>query len=112
MSNRTLSHLTYSNPIARYLLFSIFMMLSAQANASDDETVFVEPEVVLVVGGQPFLRHEMDEVINSFVPAAIFHGGVSKEKRKKYNKRAIDVLIDRELMYRRFRNQRNCWPKY
>lgn len=93
MSSRAFSNLFCSYRLARYFIFVLFMVPIAQVDAS-------EPEVVLIVGGQQFLRHEMDEVINSFVPAAVFHGGVSMEKRKKYNKRAIDVLIDRELLYR------------
>lgn len=77
----------------RHLFFAVVMLFAAQVGAS-------EPEVVLIVGEERFLRFELEEVINSFVPAAAFHGGITKEKRKKYNQRAVDVLIDRALLYR------------
>jgi parvulin-like peptidyl-prolyl isomerase len=69
------------------------MMSAVQVDAS-------KPEVVLIVGEEHFLRFELDEVINSFVPAAIFHGGITKKIREKYIPRALDVLIDRALLYR------------
>ncbi|MDH5764976.1 MAG: peptidylprolyl isomerase [Gammaproteobacteria bacterium] len=75
-------------------LVLVFLMLSTMpVNA-------VEPEEVLIVGDEHFLRFELDDVINRFVPAAVFHGGITKEKRKKYIPRAVDVLIDRALLYR------------
>ncbi|MDH5648163.1 MAG: peptidylprolyl isomerase [Gammaproteobacteria bacterium] len=60
----------------------------------------LEPEVVLIVGEEQFLRYELDEVISSFVPAAAFHGGIGPDVRNKYTRKAVDVLIDRALLYR------------
>ncbi len=70
----------------------IALFISAQASAT-------KPEEVLIVGEERFLRFELDEVINSFLPSAIFHGGISDKKRKTYARKAIDVLIDRALLY-------------
>ena len=92
MLNRAFSNLFCRYRLTRYFIFVIFMMSAVQVDAS-------EPEVVLIVGEEHFLRFELDEVISGFVPAAIFHGGVTKEKRKKYIPRAVDVLIDRALLY-------------
>ncbi|MES0327244.1 MAG: peptidylprolyl isomerase [Gammaproteobacteria bacterium] len=86
MSNSIFRH------TARYFIFAITMLSTAQAYASD-------PEEVLIVGEEHFLRFELDEVINGFLPAAVFHGGISDETRKKYTRKAIDALIDRALLY-------------
>lgn len=76
----------------RRVLILVAMIWSVEVYAS-------EPEVVLIVGDEHFVRYELDEVINGFLPAAVFHGGVSEEKRKQYARKAIDVLIDRALLY-------------
>lgn len=86
-----MSNTIFCHP-ARYFFFAIAIISATQAYASD-------PEEVLIVGEEHFLRFELDEVINSFLPAAVFHGGVSDEKRKKYTRKAVDVLIDRALLY-------------
>jgi len=91
--DRVFTNLVGRCHIPRNLVFMIIMMSAAQVDAS-------KPEEVLIVGEEHFLRFELDEVINSFVPAAMFHGGITKETREKYIPRALDVLIDRALLYR------------
>jgi len=91
--DKAFTNLVIKYCLPHYLIFLIMMMSAVQANAS-------KPEVVLIVGEEHFLRFELDEVINSFVPSAVFHGGITKEKREKYIPRALDVLIDRALLYR------------
>lgn len=86
-----MSDTAFKNIIQLFFLITALLM-ATQASAT-------EPEEVLIVGEEHFLRFELDEVINSFLPAAIFHGGISDEKRKTYARKAIDVLIDRALLY-------------
>ncbi len=93
MLEKTFNKLVYCYHFSHFLILVIAMTLSAQSSAS-------EPEVVLIVGDEHFLRYELEEVINGFVPAAVFHGGVTKEKRDKYIPKALDVLIERALLYR------------
>jgi len=96
MFNKVFSYLLcahcYRQRLAGFFVFLFFIMLAVQAKAS-------EPEVVLIVGEEQFLRFELDEVINGFLPASIFHGGISKEKREKHTRRAMEVLINRALMF-------------
>jgi len=96
MFNRDFSNMLYTysyrQRFARCFIFVIFMMSAVQVKAS-------EPEVVLIVGEEHFLRFELDEVINGFLPASVFHGGISKEKREKHARRAVEVLINRALMF-------------
>ncbi len=45
--------------------------------------------------------HEADlqDALNEIMPAAVFHGGFSSEKREKYRPQAFEKMIDRELLF-------------
>ena len=93
MLRSTFTNLVRHYYLPHYLILALLIMSAVPVNAA-------KPEEVLIVGDEHFLRFELDEVINGFVPAAMFHGGITKEKRKKYIPRAIDILIDRALLFR------------
>jgi peptidyl-prolyl cis-trans isomerase C len=92
MLERAFNNLICCSQFPHFLVLAITLSLAMEAKAA-------EPEVVLIVGDEHFLRYELEEVISSFVPAAVFHGGVTKEKRDQYIPKALDVLIDRALLY-------------
>ena len=65
--------------------------------------LFVQPvlaDTVLEVGEEHFLRHELNETVNSLLPSAAYHGDITEKTRQKYTRKAIDLLIDRALLYR------------
>ena len=65
--------------------------------------MFVRPvlaETVLEVGEERFLRHELNETVNSLLPSAAYHGNITEKTRRKYTRKAINQLIDRALLYR------------
>lgn len=55
---------------------------------------------VVVVGDVRLDRYELEEAIDSFIPMASFHGGVSPDTRRRYVKPALDLMIERELLFR------------
>ena len=56
-------------------------------------------KVVVVVNGQQLKAMHFDRVMEEILPASSFHGGVSDEKKAVNRQRAIDRLIEEELLY-------------
>jgi peptidyl-prolyl cis-trans isomerase C len=54
---------------------------------------------VAKVNGNVLSDYEMNEALNEILPAASFHGGITPEKRQKYHDRAVDKMIEDELLY-------------
>ncbi len=57
----------------------------------------VEP--VVKVNDTVLTERDLDEALNEIVPAAVFHGGMTPEKRASFIPKAIEALIERELLY-------------
>jgi parvulin-like peptidyl-prolyl isomerase len=45
------------------------------------------------------IQFELERTLNETLPAAIFHGGITPEKRQKYRVEAMERLINNELFY-------------
>lgn len=54
---------------------------------------------VLKVNGVVFNQFQLSEAMNQLLPAASFHGTVSEETLAAYRPKAIDMLIESELLY-------------
>lgn len=61
----------------------------------------VKPDAPMVasVNGAGIYKIDMEEALQQLVPSAIFHGGMTPERRAKYWSGALDLTIERELLY-------------
>jgi peptidyl-prolyl cis-trans isomerase C len=58
-----------------------------------------QPQPVAKVNDRIVTQYELDEAYNEIFPAASFHGGITPEKRAKYHERAINKVVEDELLY-------------
>lgn len=71
---------------------------STEGRAKVDESA-QDPALVASVNGYGIYLIDMDEALQQLVPSAIFHGGMTSERRAKYWNSALDMTIERELLY-------------
>lgn len=74
------------------LMFTAFFCFHSQAIANDDDAV-------LKVGDNTLTERDLNEVVDEIIPTAVFHGGVTEEKRVSFISQAMDTLVERELIY-------------
>jgi len=75
------------------MAFLSLLAVSGNGLASDSDKVMV------IVNGQKLRAVHFDRVMSEIMPMSVFHGGVSKELKDKNRKKAIERLIDDELLY-------------
>ena len=68
------------------------VLLWAPACLSQQTAVAKVNDTVLTV-------RELEDAFNKIVPAASFHGGLSDEKREAYRPRAVEQMINDELLF-------------
>jgi len=56
-------------------------------------------QAVAKVNGAVLTEADLQAALNEIMPAGVFHGGFSSEKRKKYRPQAIEKMIEKELFY-------------
>lgn len=56
-------------------------------------------KVIMVVNGQELRQLHFDRVMDEMLPMSRFHGGVNEEVKAKNRQKALDKLIDDELLY-------------
>jgi parvulin-like peptidyl-prolyl isomerase len=61
--------------------------------------VRAESKPVLRVNDSVMNEFDMREAIEQLVPSTMFHGGVDQRKMEKYRDRAIEAMIEHELLY-------------
>jgi len=71
-------------------LIALFVFGASLASA-------VEP--VVKVNDTVLTERDLDEALNEIVPAEVFHGTMTPEKRASFIPKAIETLIERELLY-------------
>ncbi|MEE9119356.1 MAG: SurA N-terminal domain-containing protein [Calditrichia bacterium] len=54
---------------------------------------------VAKVNGTVLTEADLEEALNEIMPAGVFHGGFSSEKRMSHRPEAIEKMIDKELFY-------------
>jgi len=57
------------------------------------------PKPVAKVNGAVLIEADLEQALNEIMPAGVFHGGFSSEKRAKYRPEAFEKMIDKELYY-------------
>jgi len=58
-----------------------------------------ENPVILDVGGEKDTLADLNQAVNRYVPANSYHGGMTPERRRKYRDKALELLINRSLIY-------------
>lgn len=76
----------------RVFLSFIMIMLFSLSSYADDV-------IVAKVNGTALTQKDIEDEVDRLIPQITFHKSVSKEKRKNYYGRALEELIDRELVY-------------
>lgn len=81
------------NYIVKFVVFNaiIMLFLTGSVTAADS--------VVARVGNTGISEKELEEAIDMYIPKGGFHSAVSKEKRDEYRKPALELLIEKELLF-------------
>jgi len=74
-----------------FILIMLVPLFSLSAFANDAVVARVNNAVITV--------KDLEEAVNRLIPRATYHGGVSEEKRDELRQKALEDLIDRELLY-------------
>ena len=82
-------------------LIGILMMIAFSAVGCVSGTAEIKPETPMVakVNDAGIYQIDIEEALQQLVPSAIFHGGMTHERRAKYWSSAMDMAIERELLY-------------
>lgn len=59
----------------------------------------VEQKPVAMVNGTPITEAELEKAIDTYIPSGAYHGSVGIDKRGEYRERALNLLIENELLY-------------
>ncbi|MFA4827692.1 MAG: peptidylprolyl isomerase [Thermodesulfovibrionales bacterium] len=58
-----------------------------------------EQKIAASVNGENISEAEVQIAIKRLIPASAFHSAITAEKREQYRKPAVDLLIEKELLY-------------
>jgi len=58
-----------------------------------------QKKIAARVNGAPITEAEVERAIDAYIPRSVYHGTVRPEKRQEYRGPALDMLIERELIY-------------
>lgn len=64
-----------------------------------DQPADALPQPVAKVNGTVLTEADLEAALNEIMPAGVFHGGFSSEKRATYRPQAFEKMIDKELFY-------------
>lgn len=64
-----------------------------------------QAKAVAKVNGVAITETELDQAIDTYMPPGSFHGNMAGQKRDQYRKPALDMLIERELIYQEARRR-------
>ena len=79
-----------------YLILIFFISVSMQVSAA---TVTAGQKQVAKVNGTVLTEADLQEALNEIMPASVFHGGFSSEKRASYRPQAFEKMIEKELLF-------------
>jgi peptidyl-prolyl cis-trans isomerase C len=57
------------------------------------------PKPVAKVNDTVLTEADLEQALNEIMPAGVFHGGFSSQKREKYRPQAFEKMIEKELLY-------------
>ena len=77
----------------------IFLLLSAALSLVWCIPAAALPKPVAKVNDTVLTEADLQQSLNEIMPAGVFHGGFSSEKRATYRPQAFEKMIDKELFY-------------
>ncbi len=81
----------------RFLLLLINFLIVNMFFCSDWADASQKP--VAKINDTILTEADLEEALNEIMPAGIFHGGFSSEKRASYRPQALEKMIEKELFY-------------
>ena len=84
-------------PLVLCSAVSMILLLPSQAAQASDK----KDKPAVRVNGKALTEEMLADVMQKIVPAAVFHGDLSEERKRKYRPEAIKTLVDEELMFQR-----------
>ncbi|GBE00611.1 foldase protein PrsA 1 precursor [bacterium BMS3Abin08] len=102
-------NLNMENPTiypGKYLkVLFICMILAFTCFTSAFAADLKDSTVVAMVNGAAITKAELDVMTNRLLPQIFYHGHVSPEKKKKVEKKALESLINEELLFQEAQRQ-------
>ena len=77
----------------------IFLLLSLALSLLWSIPAGAFPKPVARVNGTVLTEADLEAALNEIMPAGVFHGGFSSEKRATYRPQAFEKMIEKELFY-------------
>ena len=77
----------------------IFLLLSVALSLAWSIPAAALPKPVAKVNDTVLTEADLEAALNEIMPAGVFHGGFSSEKRATYRPQAFEKMIDKELFY-------------
>ncbi len=77
----------------------IFLLLSLALVLLWSNPAAAFPKPVARVNDTVLTEADLEQALNEIMPAGVFHGGFSSQKREKYKPQAFEKMIDEELFY-------------
>lgn len=85
-------------------LFAAFLFPALPAVAANQQMAAVSQnpraEVVARVNGKDITREDLDTAVNNMLPLVTYHNSVSPERLKSIQKKALENIINGELIYK------------
>lgn len=98
MDSGVMIRLVHGNFLSRLLTVGLTILILVLASASTGLAADAD-KVVVTVNGQELKQLHFDRVMDKIFPLSGSHGGISEEKKARNMKKAVDRLIDEELLY-------------
>lgn len=91
-----------------FLTAGFLALLSQNVYSAPAETVKAPApsDVMAKVNGKNITRENLEIAINNLMPLMSYHSSVSDERMKEIKKKAIDQLIDNEVIYKYAKDQK------
>ena len=77
----------------------IFLLLSVALSLAWSIPAAALPKPVAKVNDTVLTEADLQQSLNEIMPAGVFHGGFSSEKRATYRPQAFEKMIEKELFY-------------
>lgn len=90
----TISDRIFKNHHQAFFFLLVLSVLSVSVSPAE-----AGQNPVAKVNNTILMEADLEEALNEIMPAGVFHGGFSSEKRLQYKPRAIEKMIENELFY-------------
>ena len=82
-----------------HLLMPLVVLLSLLMTVAGKPAAATAQKALARVNDTVLTEVDLQEALNEIMPAGVFHGGFSSEKRETYRPQAFEKMIEKELFY-------------